>query len=143
MADKVRIDKYLWAIRIFKSRTLATEACKEGKVKLYGENAKPSALVTIGDVIDVIKDGFRLKYKIVALIEKRVSPVLAKPCYEDLTPEEEINKYKAGLSARAALKEESAAQGDQQRETDVRLMISRTITKEKINHFSYLLTSIP
>jgi ribosome-associated heat shock protein Hsp15 len=95
MADKVRIDKYLWAIRIFKSRTLATEACKEGKVKLYGENAKPSALVTIGDVIDVIKDGFRLKYKIVALIEKRVSPVLAKPCYEDLTPEEEINKYKS------------------------------------------------
>jgi len=95
MADKVRIDKYLWAIRIFKSRTLATDACKEGKVKLYGENAKPSALVTIGDVIDVIKDGFRLKYKIVALIEKRVSPVLAKPCYEDLTPEEEINKYKS------------------------------------------------
>ena len=95
MADKVRIDKYLWAIRIFKSRTLATEACKEGKVKLYGENAKPSALVTTGDVIDVLKDGFRLKYKIVALIEKRVSPVLAKPCYEDLTPEEEINKYKS------------------------------------------------
>jgi len=95
MADKVRIDKYLWAIRIFKSRTLATEACKEGKIKLFGENAKPSALVTIGNIIDVVKDGFKLKYKVVQLIEKRVSPVLAKPCYEDLTPEEEINKYKS------------------------------------------------
>ena len=95
MADKVRIDKYLWSIRIFKSRTLATDACKEGKIKLHEENAKPSTMVTIGDVIDVVKDGFKLKYKVVQLIEKRVSPILAKPCYEDLTPEEEINKYKS------------------------------------------------
>ncbi len=95
MADKVRIDKYLWSIRIFKSRTLATDACKEGKVKLHEENAKPSAMVTIGDIIDVVKDGFKLKYKVVQLIEKRVSPILAKPCYEDLTPEDEINKYKS------------------------------------------------
>lgn len=95
MADKVRIDKYLWSIRIFKSRTLATDACKEGKVKLHDENAKPSTMVTIGDVIDVVKDGFKLKYKVVQLIEKRVSPILAKPCYEDLTPEDEINKYKS------------------------------------------------
>ena len=95
MADKVRIDKYLWSIRIFKSRTLATDACKEGKVKLHEENAKPSAMVTIGDIIDVVKDGFKLKYKVIQLIEKRVSPILAKPCYEDLTPEDEINKYKS------------------------------------------------
>ena len=95
MADKVRIDKYLWSIRIFKSRTLATDACKEGKIKLHEENAKPSTMVTIGDVIDVVKDGFKLKYKVVQLIEKRVSPILAKPCYEDLTPEDEINKYKS------------------------------------------------
>jgi len=95
MADKVRIDKYLWSIRIFKSRTLATDACKEGKVKLHEENAKPSAMVTVGDIIDVVKDGFKLKYKVIQLIEKRVSPILAKPCYEDLTPEDEINKYKS------------------------------------------------
>ncbi len=95
MADKVRIDKYLWSIRIFKSRTLATDACKEGKVKLKEENAKPSTMVTVGDIIDVVKDGFKLKYKVVQLIEKRVSPALAKPCYEDLTPEDEINKYKS------------------------------------------------
>lgn len=95
MAEKVRIDKYLWAIRIFKSRTLSSEACREGKVKLHGMPVKSSALVKVGDVMDVQKDGFRLKYQVVQLIEKRVSPVLAKPCYEDLTPEEEINKYKS------------------------------------------------
>jgi len=92
--EKVRIDKYLWAIRIYKSRTLATEACREGKIKLHGTTAKSSAMVAVGDVIDVHKDNFRFKYKAVQLIEKRVSPVLAKPCYEDLTPEEELNKYK-------------------------------------------------
>ena len=55
---------------------------------------KSSAMVSVGDVIDVLKDGFRFKYKVVQLIDKRVSAVLAKPCYEDLTPEEELNKYK-------------------------------------------------
>ena len=95
MSEKVRIDKYLWAIRIFKSRSIATEACREGKVKMKGEPVKSSAQVIVGDVIEVTKDGFKLKYKVLQLIEKRVSAVLAKPCYEDLTPEEEINKYKS------------------------------------------------
>lgn len=95
MAEKVRIDKYLWAIRIYKSRSLATESVKEGKVKLNGLPAKASALVGVGDVIDVHKEGFKMKYQAVQLIEKRVSPVLAKPCYEDLTPVEELNKYKS------------------------------------------------
>ena len=93
--EKVRIDKYLWAIRIYKSRTMATEACREGKVKLNGAVVKSSALIVTGDTIDVHKDNFRFKYKVVQLIEKRVSAVLAKPCYEDLTPEDELNKYKS------------------------------------------------
>ncbi len=95
MAEKVRIDKYLWSIRIYKSRSIATEAIKEGKVKLNGVHAKASTLVVVDDVMDVYKEGFRMKYKVVQLIEKRVSPILAKPCYEDLTPQEELDKYKA------------------------------------------------
>lgn len=95
MSEKVRIDKYLWAIRIFRSRSIAAEAIKEGKVKLHGVNVKASAMVTPGDIIDVLKEGFRMKYKVVQVIEKRVSPVLATPCYEDLTPEDELNKYKS------------------------------------------------
>jgi ribosome-associated heat shock protein Hsp15 len=95
MSEKVRIDKYLWAIRIYKSRSIATEACREGKVKMHGQPVKSSTQVAPGDIIEITKDGFKLKYKVVQLIEKRVSAVLAKPCYEDLTPEEEINKYKS------------------------------------------------
>lgn len=95
MSEKVRIDKYLWAIRVYKSRSIATDACKEGKVKMKGENVKPSAMIAVGDTVDVSKEGFKLTYKAIKLIEKRVSPVLAKECYEDLTPEDELNKYKS------------------------------------------------
>jgi ribosome-associated heat shock protein Hsp15 len=102
MTEKVRIDKYLWAIRIYKSRSISSEAIREGKVRLNGETAKASSLVTTGDVIDVHKEGFRMKYKVVQLIEKRVSPILAKPCYEDLTSPEELNKYKTWFTGKAA-----------------------------------------
>jgi ribosome-associated heat shock protein Hsp15 len=102
MSEKVRIDKYLWSIRIYKSRSIATDAIRDGKVKVNGTPVKSSAMVTIGDVIDVLREGFRMKYKAVQLIEKRVSPVLAKACYEDLTPPEELNKYKTWFVGKAA-----------------------------------------
>ena len=93
--EKVRIDKYLWAIRIYKSRSIATEACREGKVKLHGTVAKSSAMVSEGDIIEVHKDNFHFTYKALQLIEKRVSAVLAKLCYEDQTSADELNKYKS------------------------------------------------
>lgn len=92
--DKVRVDKWLWAVRIFKTRTLATNACKTGKVKMENGNLKPSYLLRVGDVINVRKDGFELTFLVLALINKRVSATLAAPCYENQTPEEELNKYK-------------------------------------------------
>lgn len=94
MAEKVRIDKYLWAIRLYKSRSIATEACRDGKVKIGNEPVKSSTMVAVGDTIVVNKEGFRLTYRVTKLIEKRVSAILAKECYEDLTPPEELNKYK-------------------------------------------------
>lgn len=102
MSDKIRIDKYLWAIRIYKSRSIATDAIRDGKVKLNGIPVKSSATVSVGDVFDVVKDGFRLKYKAVQLIDKRVSAALAKPCYEDLTSPEELNKYKSWFIGKAS-----------------------------------------
>lgn len=93
MLEKVRIDKWLWSVRIFKSRTLATDACKSGKVKIDDVSVKPSYLVQRDEIVQVSKNGFRLQYKVLDLIQKRVSAPLAQACYEDLTPEEELNKY--------------------------------------------------
>ncbi len=94
MLQKVRIDKWLWSVRIFKSRSMATDACKSGKVKIGENNIKPSYLLKRDEVIYVRKEGFNLTFKVVDLLEKRVSATLAQPCYEDLTPPEELNKYK-------------------------------------------------
>lgn len=93
MLKKVRIDKWLWSVRIFKSRTLATETCKSGKVKINGKSIKPSYLVERGETLHVRKNGFDMIYKVVDLLDKRVSATLADPCYENLTPKEELEKY--------------------------------------------------
>ncbi len=93
MLKKVRIDKWLWSVRIFKSRSMATDACKSSKVKVGEQNIKPSYLLQRGETVLVKKNGFNLTFKVIDLLEKRVSAVLAQPCYEDLTPPEELNKY--------------------------------------------------
>ncbi|MEQ8704789.1 MAG: RNA-binding S4 domain-containing protein [Phaeodactylibacter sp.] len=95
MADieKVRVDKWLWSVRIFKSRTQATDACKSGKVHVNDSVAKPSQLIQREDNLKVKKNGFQFQYKVTDLIQKRVGAPIAQTCYEDLTPEEELNKY--------------------------------------------------
>jgi len=90
---KVRIDKWLWAVRIFKSRTQASDACAGNKVTINGANAKPAQNVQRGDTVGVKKGGFNLTYKVVDLLEKRVGAELAAPCYENLTPTAELNKF--------------------------------------------------
>lgn len=100
--EKVRLDKWLWSVRLYKSRTLATNSCKGGKVLLNEKVAKPSSLVSVGDDLFIRKNGFNFNIEVVQLIKKRVSAVLAQPCYIDHTPEEELNKYKSWFIGKAA-----------------------------------------
>ncbi|MCR9286473.1 MAG: S4 domain-containing protein [Bacteroidetes bacterium] len=93
MLKKVRIDKWLWSVRIFKSRTMATDACKSSKVRINDVSVKPSFLVEREALVKVNKGGFNLEFKVIDLIEKRVGAPIAITCYENLTPEEELNKY--------------------------------------------------
>ncbi|MEN0006852.1 MAG: RNA-binding S4 domain-containing protein [Bacteroidota bacterium] len=93
MLEKVRIDKWLWSVRIFKSRTMATDACKKGNVKINDQNVKPSYLLTREEIVQVKKNGFNLTFRVIDLLQKRVGAPIAQACYEDLTPAEEMNKY--------------------------------------------------
>lgn len=96
MSDmKVRVDKWLWSVRLFKSRTLATKVCKSGKVLLNEEKVKPSYQLTGDETLTVKKNGFNLQIKIIKLINKRVGAPIAVKCYENLTSEEEMNKFKS------------------------------------------------
>ena len=93
--DKVRIDKWLWAVRIFKSRTLASEVCKQGHVKASpsGKTLKPSTAVTVGDVLRVRRNGYDMQYRVERILAKRVGAPIAVTCYTDLTPEAELRKF--------------------------------------------------
>lgn len=91
--DKMRIDKWLWCVRIFKSRTIAADACKAGKVKCKEQVLKASHLIQPGDIVEVRKNGFNFSFEVVQLLKSRVSAPLAQACYLNCTPEEELNKY--------------------------------------------------
>ena len=69
--DEVRIDKFMWATRIFKTRTIATEACKKGRVMLDGVAVKPSRMIKVGDVIQVRKPPVTYSFRVLALSENR------------------------------------------------------------------------
>ena len=94
MAD-VRIDKYLWAIRAFKTRTDAAEACKGGKVKVGTVNAKPSRLVQPGDILNVRKGAVTFVYKVIQPTEQRIGAKLVPNFAENLTPQSELEKLRA------------------------------------------------
>ena len=94
MSDQTRIDKWLWAVRIFKSRNLASEFCKSGKVLINEQAVKPSRSVNIGDIIQVRKPPVTYSYKVLGIIGKRVSAKIAVEHVENITPTEEIDRLK-------------------------------------------------
>ena len=91
--DSVRIDKYLWAIRTFKTRSDAAQACNGNKVKLNGVNAKASKAVKRGDIIEIRKGPALLSFKVIELSEHRVSASLVPTLAENITPEAELQKF--------------------------------------------------
>jgi ribosome-associated heat shock protein Hsp15 len=114
MSESIRLDKWLWFARFFKTRSLATKACAAGKVKRGGHALKPATPVQAGDVLEIpFPDGPGVRtVTITALLEKRVGAVLASEAYADLTPE-------AVLEARRVAQAERVGRrpGDQGRPT--------------------------
>jgi ribosome-associated heat shock protein Hsp15 len=89
----VRVDKWLWAVRLYKSRTQATDACKEGRVKSDEITLKPSSDIKMGQTLRIRKRGLTFSYQVVELLSKRVGADLAIKAYKDLTPQEIKDKY--------------------------------------------------
>lgn len=88
----MRIDKYLWCIRLFKTRNIATTACKKGQVKIEDNNLKPSREVFGGEIITVRKNQINYKIKVLDIPENRVGAKLVDLYRKDLTPKEEFEK---------------------------------------------------
>jgi ribosome-associated heat shock protein Hsp15 len=92
--EKLRIDKYLWAIRLFKTRSQAADACDNGKVKCNGDNVKASRNVHVGDDYEVKTEAKRWVIKVTAILDHRVQYSEAINHYQDITPPEELDRIK-------------------------------------------------
>jgi ribosome-associated heat shock protein Hsp15 len=97
--EQIRIDKYLWAIRVFKTRSLATEACVKGNVKLNGNHVKASKTVMLGDVYKIKAEHRNWEIKVLGIVFQRVQYAEAIKYYEDLTPMAEFENQKLATSA--------------------------------------------
>ena len=97
--EKLRLDKYLWAIRLFKTRTLASTACDTGKIKQNGTSVKASKTVKTGDEFEIKTEARKWIIKVTALLHNRVAYSEAVKYYLDLTPKEEIDRAKLQSSS--------------------------------------------
>ena len=86
-----RIDKWLWCMRVFKTRTLATEACKKGRVTIHGTVVKPSRPVKIGEIIDVRKPPITYTFKVLGISNGRLGAKLVPEYLENLTPKSQYD----------------------------------------------------
>ncbi len=89
MNSEARIDKWLWAARIYKTRTLASDACKNGRITINGALAKPSRTVKVGDQVGVKKSPISYSFRVLQTIEKRVGAKLLPEVFENVTPPEQ------------------------------------------------------
>lgn len=90
--EKLRLDKYLWSVRMFKTRSIAADACEKGKVKYNGEQAKASKNVHVGDEYEIKTEHKKWRIKVTGLLHSRVQYSEALKYYIDITPEEEIER---------------------------------------------------
>lgn len=117
--ERLRIDKYLWAIRVFKTRTLATEACKAGRVKLQGNNVKASHEVKPGEIYFVSKGIERREIKVIDLLFNRVDAKKAVNFYEDVTPVEKTHAYRSVFHAPLLSRDRGAGRPTKKERRDI------------------------
>ena len=117
MADEARIDKWLWAARIFKTRSIAADACKNGRVTINNVNVKPSHMVKAGETISVKKPPITYSFRILKPIEQRVGAKLIPEVYENVT---DPKQYELLEMSRTSYKERAQSSRRLHRSGDVR-----------------------
>jgi ribosome-associated heat shock protein Hsp15 len=98
MHDKkdIRVDKFLWSVRIYKTRSIASDECRKGRIVINGVQVKPSRIVLKNEIITVKKPPVNYSYRVIEPIENRVGAKLVSQFIEDITPDEEKFKLELG-----------------------------------------------
>lgn len=103
--ENLRIDKWLWAVRIFKTRSLAANACKKNQVQIDGVNVKPSRIVNVGDKVHIKTPAITNIYLVKGLLGKRQSAKVVVDYVENITPQDEIDKLRAQRMVKAVTRD--------------------------------------
>ncbi len=122
--DTVRVDKFLWSVRIFKTRSLASEACEKNRVLVNDMEVKPSRNIKIGDKLMVKKPPVVHTYEIIQLIDKRQPASLVKNYIVDTTPQEEINKADIARMTAFVQRDRGAGRPTKKERRDIEKMTS-------------------
>lgn len=107
-AHSIRIDKWLWSVRIFKTRSIAIEACKKGRVKVGNIEAKPSKEIKIGDSVTVRKPPINFTFRVIGIPKSRISAKLVAEFMENCTPPEELQKMEMKIFAFQGYRDQGA-----------------------------------
>jgi ribosome-associated heat shock protein Hsp15 len=102
---QVRIDKFIWCVRLTKTRSLATDQVKKGKIKVNDEGIKPSREVKVNDILSLSRNGAIFRYRTLALLDKRVGAKLVADYIRDETSPEELEKYKLYQEAQSTYRD--------------------------------------
>ena len=101
----LRVDKYVWFVRLAKTRTIATEEVQKGRIKLNNQNVKPSKEVKIGDTLSIVKNNATFSYKVSDLLDRRVGAKLVANYLIDITDPLELDKFKTYQAAQSVYRE--------------------------------------
>ena len=127
-SNKTRIDKFLWAVRIFKTRTLSRESCNGGKVKLNGSSAKPSKILCINDILTIQRGYIKYNYKIINIADKRLPASKVKNFIIDQTPKSELIKHKVNQSIPIGTREKGSGRPTKKMHSFIRCPCTWKIT---------------
>ncbi len=114
-----RIDKFIWAVRLAKTRSLAAEMCKKHKVLINGVEVKPSKIIKVNDILSIKKSAVVFSYKVLQELEKRVGAKLVKDYILDITPIEEIEKYKTIQLAQKTYRQQGLGRPTKKQRRDI------------------------
>lgn len=121
MAEKteVRIDKWLWAVRLFKTRTLAVEACKKGRVSIGGTQVKPSRNIKVGEVIEIKRPPIVYSFKVLALSEKRMGAKLVPDFMKNVTTPDQLEILELSQIAGNGMRDRGAGRPTKKERRDI------------------------
>lgn len=131
MKTEVRIDKWLWAVRLFKTRTLASEACKKGKVIIQNIQVKPSRNVKVGDVISIKRNPILFSFKVLALSENRMNAKLVSGFMENVTTPDQLELLELAKLAGQSGRDRGAGRPTKKERRDLEDFVEPTFVDEE------------